>query len=132
MAGRRGSARRVRPNRDAEVDAWFETYDNPQRDLVLAVRDVVLAADDRIGETIKWQAPTFVYKGNLASFFPKAKKHVTLMFHQGSLLEDPTGILEGDGDVARSLKVIDRADLDRKASALADLVRSWIALRDAS
>lgn len=26
-------------------------------------------------------APTFVFRGNIASFFPKAKQHVTLMFH---------------------------------------------------
>lgn len=118
--------------RDPEVDAWFEAYDNPLREVVLAVREVVLAADDRIGETIKWQAPTFVYKGNLASFFPKAKTHVTLMFHRGAALEDPTGALEGDGGTARSLKVADLADLDGQAEALAGLVRSWIALRDAS
>jgi hypothetical protein len=118
--------------RSREVDAWFETYDNPRRELVLAVRDVVLAADDRIGETIKWQAPTFVYKGNLASFFPKAKTHVTLMFHQGAALDDPSGILDGDGATARSLKIRDRADLDAKADAIGGLVRSWVALRDAT
>jgi uncharacterized protein YdhG (YjbR/CyaY superfamily) len=53
---------------NAEVDAWFESYDNPQKPLVQAVREVVLAADDRITEAIKWKAPTFMYRGNLASF----------------------------------------------------------------
>jgi hypothetical protein len=117
--------------RSAEVEAWFEDYDNPQRDLVLAVRDVVLGADDRIGETIKWKAPTFVYEGNLASFFPKSKKHVTLMFHQGAALPDPAGVLVGDGDTARSLKIADRADLHAKAAAIVELVRAWIARQDA-
>jgi hypothetical protein len=127
MSGPDPPARRTNP----EVNAWFETYDNPQRDLVLAVRAVVLAADERIDEAVKWQAPTFIYKGNLASFFPKARKHVTLMFHQGAALDDPAGILAGDGDTARTLKIADRADLGAKADALAGLVRAWIALRDA-
>jgi len=30
-------------NRDRDVDAWFETYDNPHRELVQAVRGSSLA-----------------------------------------------------------------------------------------
>jgi hypothetical protein len=99
--------------------------------VVLAVRDIVLRADERVGEVIKWQAPTFTYCGNIASFFPKAKKHVTLMFHQGASLPDPTGILDGHGDTARSLKITDLADLERKADAITELIRAWIAAREA-
>ena len=39
---------------------------------------VILEADDRITETIKWKSPTFMYEGNLASIDPKAKKHVAV------------------------------------------------------
>ena len=53
-----------------QVDAWFKKYDNPMKDVVQAVREIILDADERIDETIKWQAPTFTYNGNLASFFP--------------------------------------------------------------
>ena len=76
---------------DPDVDAWFDRYENPQKELVLGVRDVVLAADPRVGECIKWQAPTFTYQGNIASFFPKAKKHVSLMFHTRCLAARPSG-----------------------------------------
>jgi hypothetical protein len=110
-----------------DVDAWFARYDNPQKALVEAVREVSLSADERVTETIKWQAPTFVYRGNIASFFPKATKHVSLMFHTGAALPDPHGILEGDGAVSRVVKVTDTADLSAKAEALRGLVRSWIA-----
>ena len=112
-----------------EVDSWFDGYDNPQKALVLAVRDVVLAADPRVDECIKWQAPTFTYEGNIASFFPKAKKHVSLMFHTGATLPDPDGILDGDGATSRSLKVLDEEDLAAKAAAVQDLVRAWIRQR---
>ena len=61
-------------NRNPDVDAWLEAYDNPMKPVVMAVREAILASDDRMSETIKWQAPTFMYKGNLASFFPKAIK----------------------------------------------------------
>ena len=111
---------------DPTVDAWFDGYDNPQKDLVLAVRDVMLGADARIGECIKWQAPTFTYQGNIASFFPKSKKHVSLMFHTGASLPDPEGILEGEGATSRSLKVMDSEDLAAKSGAIQGLVRAWI------
>lgn len=112
-----------------DVDAWFARYDNPQKELVQAVREVVLGADDRVTETIKWQAPTFMYQGNIASFFPKATKHVSLMFHTGASLPDPDGILEGDGDVSRVVKIADAADLAAKTDSLRALVRAWIASR---
>jgi hypothetical protein len=115
---------------DPTVDAWFERYDNPQRELVLAVREAVLEADGRVTETIKWQAPTFMYRGNIASFFPKSKAHASLMFHRGAELPDPDGLLEGEGDVSRVAKIADSADLERKRAALQALVRAWITARD--
>lgn len=117
--------------RSAEVDAWFEGYDNPQKAGVQRVREIVLGADPRVGECIKWQAPTFTYKGNIASFFPKSKKHVSLMFHQGASLPDPSGLLEGEGDVSRVAKFDDLADIERKRPALEAVIRAWCALKDA-
>ena len=113
-------------NHDPVVDAWFETYDNPQKDLVQAVRRVILEADPRISETIKWQAPTFMYKGNLASFYPHSTKHVSLMFHTGASLPDPTGLLEGEGETSRVAKFRDEADLESKTEALRGLVAAWV------
>jgi hypothetical protein len=113
-----------------EVDAWMAKYDNPQKQLVEAVRRAILAADTRIGECIKWQAPTFTYKGNLASFYPKARAHVSLMFHTGAQIAGDFPALEGTGDVSRVMKFADAADLERKAPELARLVKTWCDQRD--
>ena len=67
---------------------------------------MILDADPRVTETIKWQAPTFMYRGNIASFYPKTKTHVSLMFHTGASLRDPTCVLEGDGDTSRVLRIL--------------------------
>lgn len=117
-------------NTSREVDAWFDRYDNPQKDLVGAVRRVILAAEDRVTETIKWQAPTFVYRGNIASFYPKSKTHVSLLFHTGASLPDPHGLLEGSGDTSRVAKFLDADDLAKKKPALEELIHAWIELRD--
>lgn len=114
----------------ADVDAWMAKYDNPQKALVQAVREVIMATDPRVGECIKWQAPTFTYKGNIASFFPKAKKHASLMFHKGATIPGNYPALEGDGAEARSMKFADLDDLAVKREQLEDVVRAWCAMRD--
>jgi hypothetical protein len=115
--------------RSPAVDAWFETYDNPQAELVQLVRMAILDASPEVSEAIKWQAPTFAYKGNIASFYPKAKSHVSLMFHQGATLPDPTGLLEGAGDTSRVAKFLDADDFGAKREALQELIRAWVAAR---
>ena len=117
-------------NRNPEVDAWFERYANPQKPLVEAVRRAILDADDRVTETIKWQAPTFMYRGNIASFYPKSKEHVSLMFHTGASLPDPAGLLEGEGQTSRVARFLDEADLSAKSDALRGLVAAWIEAKD--
>jgi hypothetical protein len=113
-------------NRNPEVDAWFESYENPQKDLVQAVRDVILDADARVTEAIKWKAPTFVYRGNIASFYPKTKSHASLMFHTGASLPDPHGLLAGEGDTSRVARFESLADLAEKSPALRELIAAWI------
>lgn len=113
-----------------KVDTWMSAYDNPQKDLVQAVREVMMAADARVSEDIKWQAPTFIYKGNIASFFPKAKKHASLMFHKGAEIAGDFPSLEGDGKEARSMKFLDAADLAEKRAELEAIVRAWCDQRD--
>jgi hypothetical protein len=115
--------------RSPEVDAWFETYDNPMKDVVQAVREAILATDDRIGECIKWKAPTFTFAGNIASFFPRSKKHASLMFHQGAKIPGDHPILEGDGETARNAKFVDLGAVEAKKDQLQAVVRAWIAWR---
>lgn len=116
--------------KSTEVDTWLETYDNPMKPVVSAIRDLALAADPRITEAIKWQAPTFVYKGNIACFFPKAKKHASLMFHKGAEIPGDFPGLEGDGKEARTFKVASLDDLEGKAEELKAIFVAWCDMRD--
>ena len=116
--------------RQPDVDAWFERYDNPMKPVVERVREVVLDADPRIDECIKWQAPTFTYKGNLASFYPKSRAHASLMFHQGARIPGDHPRLEGSGDTSRVLKIASVQEVDAARPDLEALVRSWCDWRD--
>lgn len=108
-----------------DVEAWFARYQNPMKDVVLRVRDIILDADPRIGECIKWQAPTFTFEGNLASFFPKSKQHASLMFHLGANIPGDHPRLEGSGDTARVMKLASVAGANAARRDLERLVRAW-------
>ena len=67
----------------AEVDAWFAAREHPMNEAMQRARQLILQADPRVTESIKWQTPTFAYRGNIVSFNP-AKKMVSLLFHRGA------------------------------------------------
>lgn len=119
-------------NRNPKVDEWLSEYDNPMKHVVAAMREHILQSDTRITEAIKWQAPTFIYKGNIASFFPKSKKHASLMFHKGAEIPGAFPHLEGDGKEARSFKVASLEDLEGKADELSAICIAWCEMRDSS
>jgi hypothetical protein len=107
-----------------EVEAWFAEYDNPAKDAMLRVRELILG-DDRMAETIKWKSPTFVYKGNMASFNPRTKAHVSLMFHTGATIPGSHPRLEGGGETARYMKFADLDDVQQARTDLERIVAAW-------
>lgn len=96
-----------------------------------AVRAVIVAADPRVTETIKWQSPTFVYKGNIASINPQAKAYVSLMFHRGAEISGDHPELQGGGETARYMRFESVEDVAAKRVALDSVIRAWCADRDA-
>ena len=113
-------------NKNPKVDDYLTKKAHPLSREIKRVRDIILATDDRIEETIKWSSPTFIYKGNMASFFMNAKKHVSLMFHKGAFLSDSTGLLQGDGKEGRTAKFADLEEIERRREDLESVVRLWI------
>jgi hypothetical protein len=113
-----------------DVDVWFAAYNNPQKEVMLKVRKIILETDDRIDECIKWSAPTFMFKGNLASFNPRSKQHASLLFHTGAQIPGEFPSLEGGAGTARYMKFVNMQDVEDKKSELEKIVKAWIALRD--
>lgn len=117
-------------NKNPLVDQYLQDKDHPLDTEIKAVRDIILSIHPEITEAIKWSSPTFIYKGNMASYFMNAKKHVSLMFHKGALIDDKTGLLEGDGKEARTAKFHGLDDIEKRKADLESVVQTWINLRD--
>ena len=39
-------------NKNPKVDAWFETYDNPQKEAMMRVREIILNTDEFLNTLI--------------------------------------------------------------------------------
>ena len=116
-------------NKNPEVDQFLATRNHPMLTEIQKVREIILATDDRIEETIKWKSPTFMYKGNMASYFMNAKDFVSLMFHKGASIMDSSGLLEGDGKETRVARFYNLNDIESKKEALQQIVQKWIMLQ---
>ena len=110
--------------RSAEVDAWFAAREHPMTEAMQRARQLILDADPRVSESIKWQTPTFAYQGNIVSFNP-AKKMVSLLFHRGAEIPGDFPRLAGDGRLARVMRFADVGEVDDGAAELQAVIRAW-------
>ncbi len=115
--------------KNEEVENWFEKYEHPNKDAMLYVRDIILQTDERIKESIKWKSPTYSFMGNIASFNPRTKKHVSLMFHTGASILGNFSSLEGSGKVARYLKINSMEQANLLREEIENIVKAWILMK---
>jgi hypothetical protein len=118
-------------NINPDVEAWFAEKEPVQAEAMLLVREIILGCDPRIEEAIKWSTPTFMYKGNIASFNP-AKKLVSLLFHKGAAIPGDHPRLAGEGDTARVMRFADVAEVAEARPELEAVIRAWCEMRDRS
>jgi len=78
------------PKRDPRVDAYVAKSPDFAKPILTRVRKIVHAACPEVEETLKWGAPTFMYKGilcGMASF----KNHCHFILWKGRLILDKNG-----------------------------------------
>ena len=97
--------------KNSEVEKWLESLDHPLKEAILLLRGIVLRADRRIGECIKWQSPTFTLQGNIASINPKSKSKISLMFHKGASIPGKHPRLTGGGGTVKFMYFEDARDV---------------------
>ena len=107
-----------------EVDDWFAERKPPLADAMQLARKLILEADSRVSESVKWKTPTFSYKGNIVSFNPSTKL-VSLLFHRGSEIEGDFPHLEGDGRLVRVMRFADANQVEAAREELQAVIRAW-------
>jgi hypothetical protein len=86
--------------------------------------------DPRITEQVKWNAPSFSYKGYMATFNLHPTQHLHLVWHNGVVLQDPAGLLEGSYPDRRMTYFTSMAEVEARRPTLEGLVGQWVELMD--
>ncbi len=125
-----------RSPRPESVDVFLETLDHPFKAEIVSLRQIILAADARIGEGIKWNAPSFRTSEYFATFHLRAKDGVQIILHLGAkvrdtavtgiTIEDPAGLLEWLARDRAMVKFRDLQEIEGKRAAFTLLLRQWI------
>ena len=122
------------------VDAFIRQLPDPFAGLIEAIRQIFLHTSKEIGEQIKWNAPCFIYTGEMKPFNPKEykrdiavvnmyKDYVLIVFPTGARVTDGYGLLEGNyTDGRRLAKIYDMKDLLSKENALQKVLKAWLNL----
>jgi uncharacterized protein YdeI (YjbR/CyaY-like superfamily) len=118
--------------RNPVVDEFMTGLNHLYKAEIEKFREIILGANSKIEEDIKWKCPTFVYKGNMASIVVRTKSHVQLMFHTGAALKNDTGLLEGDGQQVRFARFENMAEVKQKRKALEAIVKKWVKMKSTS
>lgn len=110
---------------DPEVEAWFRERKPPAEAALRRVREIILSADPRMTEFVKYGTVQFASDATMAGFVQHGKKSVTLMFNRGQLIKGQFPHLEGDGPNARFMRFADMGEVEAWADELRRAVVAW-------
>ena len=90
--------------RGVSMETWSKRLKGWHVDALRIIRALVARHAPAATLSIKWGQPVWEHKGPMA-FARPAKNHLTFGFWRGAELKDPDGVLEGDGDRMRHVKI---------------------------
>ena len=130
MAGDRMPAAPVRGAQD--VDAFMKALRHPFKAEVQAVREIVLGANKKLAERVKWNAPSFYYGADLGAFNLHQTEflQLILVFPNGIIDDGGTGLLMGAWRDRREVRFADMKDVLEKKAALRRVVNAWVERMD--
>ena len=101
--------------------ANFDLYlaDQPPKNqrIISALRKFVKGVAPKLQEAVKWGNGCWVQGKVPVSYVYSAPDYVQFGFIRGSALADPRGLLEGEGQYVRHIKVRKAQDIDEAAFA---------------
>src|ERR1700737_1292901 len=112
-----------------EIERWFAEKKPPTEATIRKVREIVLRADRRMTEFVKYGTLTLGFEGAFATFVQVSnKKQVSLMFNRGARIPGKFAHLEGTGPSARFMRFADPAEAQARAAELTKMLTTWFSL----
>jgi hypothetical protein len=117
-------------NDTPKVDAYMQALEHPLKPVMEAVRAIILGAHPGITEGIKWNSPSFYYKGDMVVFHTRSAEHLLLIFPNGIVIGDESGLLEGDYVDRRMAYFRSMDEVNSKQAALESAILGWVRYMD--
>ena len=102
------------------VDEYAAGQEGWKREAVEKLAEIVRSAAPKSDEAIKWAQPVWLSNGPYC-YVKAYKSSINFGFWRGIDLDDPKGLLSGDGEKMRHVKITDLGDI--KATELKKFVR---------
>lgn len=113
-----------------QVDEFMEKLDHPFKAEVQLIRQIIKNLNQDIIEQIKWNAPSFSYKGEyLVTFNLWEKRKIHLVFHNPMISGVKSKLLEGNYENRRMAYFADKKDIEEKRAALENVLKDLIRLQ---
>jgi len=117
---------------DAEkVAAYMQQLQHPLKAEINAVRAIILNANSKIAERIKWNAPSYYYQEDLVTFNPRAQQHVHLVFHHLAIITIQSELLKGDYTDRRMAYFPTMAAVEANKPVLESIINQLLKVLDA-
>lgn len=117
-------------NQTEQVAEFIDKLDHPFKAEVNIVREIIRNVNQDISEQIKWNAPSFSYKGeSLVTFNLWEKERIHLVFHNPMVSQVKSKLLEGDYEHRRMVYFEDKQDIETKKPVLEKALRDLIKLQ---
>lgn len=125
-------------NDPKSVDEFIAKLDPDFARLINEIRIAILETDETVSEQMKWNSPAFFYNGEMKPFDPKEykrdilvihtrKNQALLIFPTGKMIDDQSGILQGDfPDARKSILFKTPDDFQVRKNDLKDVIKDWI------
>jgi len=119
-----------------DIDTFLERLEHPRTAEIALLRSRILAADPRIRESGKWNAPSFALDDHFATFKLRPVTTVQLVLHTGAkvkssptvmVIDDPSGLLTWVAPDRCLATFVDLDDVRAKQAALVAILQQWIA-----
>jgi len=129
MAARK-KARGERPaDRTRAMNAYLVRLEHPRKAEIAALRTIIMQASDKLSERVKWDAPSFYFKSDFATFDMQSTKfvHLIFLFPAEMTIPDADGLIELDPDGRREATFRNLTEIAVRKPVLQQLVRDFVA-----
>lgn len=117
-----------------DVETFLAELQHPLKPEIAMLRRIILGADPRIAEGIKWNAPSFRTGEHFATMHLRERSSVRVIMHLGVkprnasalAIEDPDGLLEWLAPDRASALFRSQAEIEARQAAFTAIVRQWI------